>query len=379
MRLRLLVATCIASSIVGTAVSAADLQLGPLAPRMAFAAPPYAWTGLYFGGNVGYGWARHESETAFEGALAGGRTAIGFGAVDLSFTTANSSGDLKGLIAGAQVGFNWQAGIWVFGLELDGQWSGQQQSLAVECSTDRCTGSHDVRLRSLVTARGRAGVAFDRVLVYGTVGGAWANLRDDLALTVNAVTANFLSISDTAFGWTAGAGVEVAFWDNWSARLEFLHVNIKDVNADAAIPGIIGAGVAIQTANFHDNIVRVGVNYRFGPGMSPHLPPPIYSAAPRGYLAGGVDATQPAYVDARPPAYRAGVEPKRRTETERSVARVRTPRAAPPFDESDMVDPDLTGSPTAEANPKPRSTEWRDSESGELTRLHRIMQICRGC
>ena len=237
-----------------------------------------------------------------------------------------------------------------------------------------------MRLRSLVTARGRAGIAFDRVLAYGTVGGAWANLRDDLVLTVNAVTANFLSISDTAFGWTAGAGVEVAFWDNWSARLEFLHVNIKDVNAEAAIPGIIGAGVAIQTANFHDNIVRVGVNYRFGPGMSPHLPPPIYPAAPRGYLAGGVDAAAPAYVDARPPTYRAaGVEAKQRAETERSVARVRMPRPAPPPEESDTLDADQHGSNTAAADLKPRSKEWRESESGELTRLHRIMQICRGC
>jgi outer membrane immunogenic protein len=348
---------------------------------MTFAPPPFNWTGLYFGGNVGYGWARHESETSFEGPVAGGPTAIGIGAVDLSFTTANSSGDLKGLIAGAQVGFNWQAGIWVFGLELDGQWSGQQQSGAIECSTGLCTGSHDVRLRSLVTARARAGVAFDRVLAYGTVGGAWANLRDDLALTVNAVTANFLSISDTAFGWTAGAGVELAFWDNWSARLEFLHVNIKDFNAEAAIPGIIGAGVAIQSANFHDNIVRVGVNYRFGPGMSPHLPPPIYSAAPRGYLAGGVDAIAPAYVDAQPPTYRAaGVEGKRRADPERSVARVRTPRPAPPPSEaSDLVDVEQTGSNIAEADLKPRSKELRDSETGELTRLHRIMQICRGC
>ncbi len=77
---RLLVATCVASSTVGAAALAADLRVGPLAPRMAFAPPPFDWTGLYFGGNVGYGWGRHESEISFEGPFeGGGPTGIGAG------------------------------------------------------------------------------------------------------------------------------------------------------------------------------------------------------------------------------------------------------------------------------------------------------------
>ncbi len=220
-----------------------------------------------------------------------------------------------------------------------------------------------MRVRSLVTARGRVGVAFDTVMAYGTVGGAWANVRDDLTLTVNAVTADFLSLSDTTFGWAAGAGVEVAFWGNWSAKLEYLHVNFGDLNKEAAIPGILGRGIAIERAQFHDNIVRVGLNYRFGPGMAPPSPLPVYSAAPRGYLAATVDAAPHGYVDATQPAYRAGVEPRRRMETERSVARPRVARSAPPpSEESEMLDADQTAAPRPKRIPQDLKLEGMAGE-----------------
>src|SRR5260221_1399885 len=249
-------------------------QLYPSAPRMAV-----EWTGIYFGVNAGYGWAQGSSNTVFGGGSAntallipgGATTPFGLGATELGGTGLLGSSSPRGGIAGGQVGFNWQAGMVVFGAELDSQWSGQLNTVSVICTapTSACTASEAIKIRSLTTGRARIGLAFDWLMPYVTAGGALVNARDDLTVTVGGVTANFPPLSGTTLGWTAGAGVDVALSSNWSARLEYLHIRANDVTSSVLIPGFLGAGTAAETAAYRNNIVRVGLNYRIGPRGGP--------------------------------------------------------------------------------------------------------------
>jgi outer membrane immunogenic protein len=241
--------------VVGVAGGAwaADISPPRPAPAPVIVPPPvtYNWTGFYIGGNAGYGWARATSTVTFTGGLLGGITGTG-------------ADDLSGGIAGGQIGFNWQAGMAVFGIELDGQWSGQQKTTTVNCGPG-CSVSEIVKIKSFATARARFGLAFDSVLAYVTGGGAWTSASDELNATVGGVTANIFTLSSNKAGWTVGGGVEVAFAGNWSAKFEYLYIDTDNITASAAVPAIVGGGTVTETARLRDNIVRVGVNYRFGP------------------------------------------------------------------------------------------------------------------
>src|SRR5947207_14990768 len=111
------------------------------------------WTGLYFGVHAGYGWAQDASQIVFLGAFPAGTTTLfGLGATELSGTRVIASGGLSGAVAGGQMGFNWQAGMVVFGAEIDGQWSGQRGTFTVNCGVG-CTAVESVRIRSIATVR----------------------------------------------------------------------------------------------------------------------------------------------------------------------------------------------------------------------------------
>jgi len=106
--------------------------------------------------------------------------------------------------------------------------------------------------------RGRAGYALDRFLVYGTGGAAFGNVRASFS--------NGPASAATEAGWTVGAGVEVAFAPNWSAKGEYLFVNLADgsCTTDCAIVDVSGTPVIPNaTVKFNESIVRGGVNYRF--------------------------------------------------------------------------------------------------------------------
>ena len=106
--------------------------------------------------------------------------------------------------------------------------------------------------------RGRLGYAFNNWLFYAT--GGWAYGREKLEgiATISGVSAPF-SFSTNRNGWAAGAGVEMAFHRNWSWKAEYLHVDLGDWDIVTAS----ALGTSVQTVNFTDNIVRLGVNYRF--------------------------------------------------------------------------------------------------------------------
>ena len=216
---------------------------------------PVEWTGLYFGANAGYGWGKYSSNITFSG-----RWCFRFNeshyritprgssyrcATELSGTRVPGSGSPSGAIAGGQIGFNWQAGMFVFGGEIDGQWSGQENTFSAACGPG-CTATESIKIRSLATGRGRFGLAFDWFMPYVTGGAAMVNGLNNLTMTVGGTTASFAPLSHTTLGWTAGAGVEVALWSNWSAKLEYLYVSANGATKLAPIPECPGPGLRLN-------------------------------------------------------------------------------------------------------------------------------------
>jgi len=199
----------VALVVAGWSVEArgADFNYGSRAPyTVNQPLNAYSWAGPYIGGNVGYAW----------------------GSVDNNWTKPS------GFVGGVQAGYNWQQGHWVFGLEGDIQATGANDTFAPWKFSNPWFG----------TVRGRGGYAFNNILVYGTVGLAFGELR---ANTFG------LTESHTNVGWTAGVGAEVGLTQNWSAKVEYLYVDLA--NSNFAITGMSN-GYSFGT-------LRAGVNYRF--------------------------------------------------------------------------------------------------------------------
>ena len=226
---RLLLAGVGLLSLAATSALAADLpaRYPTKAPTMVRA---YNWSGWYLGVNGGYGWGDSNWTDTGSGV---------------------STGDFKvdGGLLGGTLGVNWQRGAWVFGLEGDGAWSGIKGSTAVTCAGANC----ETRNNWLATFRGRFGYAFDRFLPYVTGGLA--------AGDIEASRPGFGSESDTRAGWTVGAGVEWAIAGPWTAKLEYLYADLGTMSCSTAVCG--GAGPV--DVKLDANIVRAGINYRFGP------------------------------------------------------------------------------------------------------------------
>jgi outer membrane immunogenic protein len=398
-----------AACLSGGASFAADWPIA--APQLYRPVPamPIEWTGLYFGVNAGYGWAQGSTNTFFAGDLTGGTTTpLGLGPTELSGTKLNGSGNPSGAIAGGQIGFNWQAGMLVFGAEADGQWLGQQSSFTVVCSSG-CVATENVKIKSLATGRARVGLAFDWLLPYVTAGAALVNVSDDLTVTAGGVTGSSRLLAGSTLGWTVGAGLDIALSSTWSARLEYLYVRADDVSTTARIPTALGLGIANEGSSYQDNIVRVGLNYRFGPRGGPgvlerRLTAPASYASAYDFLpsmatfadnAKGEKRRQAAPVvadaAARQPASvtiakesRTAIASAVATEPESatSAAFAAEPKAVTSdvrkFDEdTDVTDGHrLTGQSNLITLPSIKQTR---TGGDDTSRLKRIMAICSGC
>jgi outer membrane immunogenic protein len=221
---------------------AADLGAPPTYKAPTLASAPWSWTGFYVGGNVG---------------IAGARTNISSpgNSYFLFPPGAHFDSDKSGAIGGLQAGYNWQFNSFVVGLEGDISLAAVSRTTPVAVLAgggDSFSGS----MTALGTVRGRLGWAFDRALVYGTGGVAFANLKDQYSSPPFPFT---ISGSSSATGWTAGGGVEYALADHWTVKAEYLHVGFPSRSATTTQFG--------NTYNFafkdSVDIGRVGVNYKF--------------------------------------------------------------------------------------------------------------------
>ncbi len=289
------------------------------------------------------------------------------------------------------MGFNWQSGMIVFGAEVDAQWSGQQKTLSAICTFD-CVATEAMKIKSIVTGRGRIGLAFDWLMPYVTAGGALVNAQNDLIVTAAGVTGIFKPLTTTTLGWTAGAGFEVALSSNWSARLEYLHIRANDLNSTASIPNVLGTGIAAEHAERRNNIMRVGLNYRFGPRGGPGVLETPLSPSPYAlnydFLPSAVAVADKAKSAKHPQATPSIAAPNVTAPVITADAAPETSSIAIPprpakssfktFAEiGDLEDTDTIA--TEPEPPKSSSKKRREKEEDESQRLKRIMAICAGC
>jgi outer membrane immunogenic protein len=217
------------------AASAADLPRGPVYKAPAMMAPVYSWTGLYIGGNVG-------------GSFGEAKTDVTFAGFPLGSTKTNPTG----VIGGGQIGYNWQiAPTWLLGVETDFQGSSQSDSATLLAGLGVTN-----KLDWFGTVRGRLGYTgfADRWMIYATGGLAYAHTKTDGLVFGVPFTGE-----DTRTGWTVGAGIEAATWlPNWTWKVEYLYMDLgKTTVTDPT-------GFLNLSSRYTDNIVRFGINYKFG-------------------------------------------------------------------------------------------------------------------
>jgi outer membrane immunogenic protein len=239
----------------------ADMAARPYtkAPPMP-AAAVYNWTGFYIGGHVGYGWG-HTSNDSFSAA-----------GVFLDTTTGNPNG----VFGGGQIGYNWQVSPnWLIGIEADGSVS-DIHGTVFNCTATGC-GSGAGKVEDFGTVRARLGYVFNNFLLYGTGGWAWSHSNTDRTITCvvagggicpggpspSPLTGAVVSSSGFNNGWAAGAGIEWMFAPNWTAKVEYQHLQFDNVARDFNYVGFPAAFRHI-VSDVRIDTVRVGVNYIFG-------------------------------------------------------------------------------------------------------------------
>ena len=215
MKKYLLASVAALGLVAAGAASAADLpsRKGPVVAPVYV--PAFTWTGFYVGANAGYGW--------------GNVNANGFANV----------GDLDGFVGGGQVGYNYQMGQFVVGLEADLQ--------AADLSSGNNLGLINVKTDYFGTVRARVGVAFDRFMPYITGGWAYGNVKTSIP------GIGFSSDRSHTGGYAVGAGLEYAVTNNIIAGVEYLYVDLGEKN-------ILGAGTKVGT-DF--SVVRARLSYKF--------------------------------------------------------------------------------------------------------------------
>ncbi len=243
----------------GTAAIAADIPLKAPATTDA-----YSWTGFYLGANAGGAWSSADVTSTINPVLNPPADAI---------LDAADSPSLRGsgFTGGGQLGFNYQSGFAVWGIEADFDYFRTSGSQTV---TSEFPGGGGVSITTvnsfgtnwLATVRPRLGIAFDRTLIYATGGLAVADLSYNTLFTSSASNFEGAAFSKTRAGWTVGGGLEAALAGNWTAKVEYLYMDFgsADVTAPTFFVGFPDGLAITHSVHLTNNLVRAGINYRLG-------------------------------------------------------------------------------------------------------------------
>lgn len=262
-------------------------------------AQPATWTGFYVGANIGGSWGNSSSSFAVTDATTG-----------VGRNVSSSDFDMNGVIGGGQVGYNWQNSNWVLGLEADIQASSQKGIGTSICAAGSLAGGAGTLFRSSClpghvgdtadfntpagsvtstlsqsldwfgTVRGRVGyIAAPGLLAYLTGGLAYGRIESTLAVNGTNITGGqgtntliltpvsaALNTSHINTGWTIGAGTEINLSGNWTAKIEYLYVDLGTVSGSTVTPLVSVSGAFLASSfNSHitDHIARFGLNYRW--------------------------------------------------------------------------------------------------------------------
>lgn len=225
--------------------------------------PPFSWTGLYVGVNGGYSWGRADA------------TLSGVVVNEISLEEAVSDrAQVNGWLGGGQIGYSWQSKGWVFGVEADFQWTGEDGDVSACVDLISVCGKARYELDWFGTVRGRVGyLVFPDTLLYFTGGLAYGRVNADFSLHP-ALGTTPASDSATKTGWVVGGGLEWALDRSWRVRAEYLYMDLGSMRTElgpvsvtvpAEVPIDVTASGTVRT-DFTDQIVRVGLSYKFGEG-----------------------------------------------------------------------------------------------------------------
>ncbi|MBN9218455.1 MAG: porin family protein [Mesorhizobium sp.] len=221
----LLLASALLSLIGGQALAADAISAEPAAV--------HDWSGVYVGGQIGYAFGKSDAV---------------FSSPNTPVFHASQDYDIDGFLGGVQIGYNYQINSVVLGVEADIAGSDiKGQSGGINPRGD----FYDTKVDWFGTLRARAGYAFDSTLLYGTGGLAYGSVENRY------LDGPFNSFSEksTKAGWTLGAGLEQAFTDHWSAKVEYLYVDLRDQTIDYG-----GSNTEFDNKL---STVKIGMNYKF--------------------------------------------------------------------------------------------------------------------
>jgi outer membrane immunogenic protein len=217
---------CVGVAALTGAAAAADLYRPAPRPYYKVPAyvPAYTWSGFYIGVNGGWGFGRSNWD---------------------SVTAPTGDFDVSGGVVGGTLGYNYQYQQAVFGVEGDVDWSSIKGTTFTNC-VPGC----ETRNSWLATVRGRLGYAADRFMPYITGGGAFGNVQANIP--------GFPGASNDRAGWTVGGGIEAALAGHWTAKVEYLYVDLGKFDCGTAC-----GATAPDNVDFRTHLLRGGINYRF--------------------------------------------------------------------------------------------------------------------
>lgn len=219
---RFALALLASTALTGTAFGADIARSAPVASQPI--AVGVNWTGFYVGAHIGGAWTDSGNDNSYYG----------------------NHGSDSSFIGGGQLGFNYQVGQWVLGIEGDISWAdlGSNHNYYAPYY-------YGTSIDWFGTLTGKLGYAWDNWLLYVKGGGAWADGNNNHYWT------GYYNNNDTQSGWTVGVGIEWAWTPNWSVKLEYDYLSFDDGHK------YYNAGYYYDNNN-DVSVVKLGINYRFG-------------------------------------------------------------------------------------------------------------------
>jgi outer membrane immunogenic protein len=243
----LLATVAFAAFGIATQASAADLAARPYTKAPPMIAAIYDWSGFYIGANGGGGWS-HNCWTALSAP------GLGVPAVNAS----EGCHDATGGIVGGQIGYRWQSGGWVFGVEAQGDWAdlrGSNTSIVLAPFVNRS------KIDALGLFTGQVGYAWNNVLWY-VKGGAAVTHDKYEGLNPGVV---FDRATETRWGGAVGTGLEFGFAPNWSVGVEYDHLFMGHRNLSfTSVAPPVGINSRVDSIRQDVDMVTARINYRWG-------------------------------------------------------------------------------------------------------------------
>ena len=246
-------ATLALGTILGiSAAGAADLPVKAYSKAPPLVATAYDWTGFYLGVHGGGDWFDKNWFIAVTP-----ETCAAVCGVDVGSHTASS------WLVGGQAGYNYQAGPWVLGVEAQASWTDMRASNGNLLIPTLIV--NNSKTSALGTLAGRVGYAFDRFMIFGKAGGAWAHDKFwTTAGPASPAAGTVIQAADSdRFGWMLGIGAEYAFAANWSVKIEYDYMDFGR-QRETLQPVQVFAGPFPYDIRQRVDLVKAGINYKFG-------------------------------------------------------------------------------------------------------------------